>query len=152
MNCLDSSFLIDYFDRSQAVEAFLSEHADAPFGAPTVTFQEVLFSQGKHAGVPVQEVAAKLDRVEPLPFTHGAALRAAETRRALEGQGKAIGIQDALIGATALEHGATVITWDAISSVFLPSMSTVTEYDFASESQRRLCGCHRLHGNLRTRA
>ena len=112
MNCLDSSFLIDYFDRSQAVEAFLNEHADAPFGAATVTFHEVLFGQGKHAGVPVQEVAAKLDWVEPLPFTHGAALRAAEIRRTLKGQGDPIGIQDALIGATALEHGATVITRD----------------------------------------
>jgi len=112
MNCLDSSFLIDYFDGNRAVERFLNEHEDGLFGAATITFHEVLYGEGKHAGVPVQDVAAKLDWVEPLAFTHDVAARSAELRRGLETQGNPIGIQDTLIGATALEHGATMITRD----------------------------------------
>lgn len=51
-----------------------------------------------------------LARVRILPLGEAEAIRAGDVLAALEAQGRPIGIEDVLIGATALEAGLTVVT------------------------------------------
>lgn len=51
-----------------------------------------------------------LSRVRILPVGEGAAVRAGDLLAQLEGKGVTIGMEDVLIGATALEAGLTVVT------------------------------------------
>jgi tRNA(fMet)-specific endonuclease VapC len=45
-----------------------------------------------------------------LPFGQAEAIRAGDLLAALEAEGNPIGIEDVWIGATAIEHGLTVVT------------------------------------------
>lgn len=51
-----------------------------------------------------------LDRIRILPLGFEEAVRAGEVLATLEARGKTLGIEDVLIGATALEHGLTLVT------------------------------------------
>lgn len=51
-----------------------------------------------------------LSRVEILPFGEAEAIRSGDLLAALESRGEPIGIEAVWIGATALEHGLTVVT------------------------------------------
>ena len=51
-----------------------------------------------------------LARVRILPVGEAEAIRAGDVLAALEAQGRPIGMEDVLIGATALEAGLTVVT------------------------------------------
>lgn len=51
-----------------------------------------------------------LSRVDILPLSETEAVRAGDLLATLESQGEPIGMEDVWIGATALEHGLTVVT------------------------------------------
>lgn len=51
-----------------------------------------------------------LSRVEVLPLGEAEAVRAGDFLAVLEARGEPIGVEDVWIGATALEHGLTVVT------------------------------------------
>jgi tRNA(fMet)-specific endonuclease VapC len=55
--------------------------------------------------------------------------RAAEVRVALERMGETIGPMDTLIAATALAHGATLVTRNVRESGRVPGLSVVNWHD-----------------------
>lgn len=58
----------------------------------------------------LESFLSSLDEVEILPVDRGIAVLAGRIDGTLSGRGLKIGINDALIGATALQHGLTLVT------------------------------------------
>lgn len=64
-----------------------------------------------------------------LPFDAVAGRRAADLRIALERKGEAIGPMDTLIAATALAHGATLVTRNAREFGRGPGLTVINWHD-----------------------
>lgn len=113
MNCLDSSFVIDYWDGKDFAKEFLT-NADEPIGIPTVALFELYVgatlsdSPNEDIGTVVED----LDWAEPLPFDDAAARGAALTDKYLITNGERINAMDVLIAATARAQNATLIATD----------------------------------------
>jgi tRNA(fMet)-specific endonuclease VapC len=112
MNCLDSSFLIDYLNGLSSIEAYLRDHENESFFAPTPSIYEVAYGEGRLTGTPVEQSATKLAWCNPLPFDYQSAIAAARIRRELEDRGEMLDNGDILIGATVLTNGGTIVTGD----------------------------------------
>ena len=70
-----------------------------------------------------------LSVVDILPFDATAGRRAADLRVALERKGEAIGPMDTLIAATALAHGATLVTRNVREFRRVPGLSVVNWHE-----------------------
>lgn len=70
MRCTDTSFLVDYPNGVDAVEAWLADHERQPIHAPTVALFEI-YRGALRAERPggLDEAADALDWTEPLRFT-----------------------------------------------------------------------------------
>jgi tRNA(fMet)-specific endonuclease VapC len=112
MYALDTNTVLDYFRGKGQVAARLLATPPSEVGLPAVAAYEVwvgvLGSQNaKRRQVEYERFLAV---VAILPFDAVAGRRAADLRLALERKGELIGPMDMLIAATALAHGATLVT------------------------------------------
>jgi len=118
MNCLDSTFLVDFLDpsreRHDAARAWMEAHDDEPMYAPTFALWEVLRGAARLDGVEgVDDLRAELEWLDPLPFSDAAAAEAATIEAELREGGDEINAADYPIAGTARNAGATVVTADS---------------------------------------
>jgi predicted nucleic acid-binding protein len=76
-----------------------------------------------------------LTNLEILPLGEAEAVRAGDLLAFLEEQGKPIGIEDVWIGATALEHGLTVITRNLKHFQRIPDLRAESWWQVGTESE-----------------
>jgi predicted nucleic acid-binding protein len=113
MNCLDSSFIIDYWQGESYAKEFLTESDDG-VGLPTVALFE-LYTGALLSDADTEDVATvadDLDWAEPLPFDDGAAREAAYIEADLTERGQKINAADVLIAGTARAQNATLVATD----------------------------------------
>ena len=114
MNCLDSSFVIDYWNGEEFARDFLEDVSD-PIVIPSVALFE-LYLGALLANSPTEDITSvrsDLDWAEPLLFDDMVAAHAARIEADLQEQGDRINMMDVLIAATARKHNATLIATDS---------------------------------------
>lgn len=112
MYALDTNSL-SYFLRGRGrVGERLLAQPPANVGLPSVVLHELVYGASRsQAPLDLRARLEVLLRTLPvLPFGEAEARVAARIRAALEAAGKPIGPHDVLIAATALAHGATLVT------------------------------------------
>lgn len=114
MLALDTNTISYYFRGDAQVVPHLQALPPAELGVPAIVEYELrygLLRLPREAAAPRQAALAQLLRpMQMLPFDSECALHAARIRVALEAAGTPIGPHDILIAATALRHGATLVT------------------------------------------
>lgn len=131
MPCLDSSFIIDYWQGEYFAAGFLNsldEHESIV--VPTIVLYE-LYSGALLSDAPAEtitSIASDLDWADPLPFGDGPAREAAQIRVALRERGAQINPVDLLIAGTARNAGMTLVTteehFDRIPSLTVVNPAT----------------------------
>ena len=113
MIAFDTRFLLDYLAGVDAA-AFLQEHEDKPFFAPSLALFEVYRGAARTGGRDgVERVTSGLDWVEPLPLTDPAAREAALVEAELLDTGDRINLGDVLVAGVCRHNGARVVTRDS---------------------------------------
>lgn len=117
MNCLDSSFLLDLADADRehhdAATVWLEGHRDEPLFAPTFVLYEVLRGVARALGPEaVEDEAAALQWLEPLPLTTAAAMEAARIDGELYAAGEQVNAADRLIAGVVRHAGGSIVTRD----------------------------------------
>ncbi|WP_266083139.1 type II toxin-antitoxin system VapC family toxin [Haladaptatus caseinilyticus] len=114
MNCLDSSFLIDYLEGDDGAQAWLDDHEDTMLATTTValyeTYRGVLWS---HSSMTMDDVFDTFDWATVLDFDETAARESAQIQRELRESGTPVGTPDVMIGAIVRSIGGTVVTRDS---------------------------------------
>jgi tRNA(fMet)-specific endonuclease VapC len=131
MYALDTNTVLDYFRGKGQVAARLLATPPSEVGLPAIAAYEVwvgvLGSQNaKRRQVEYERFLAV---VAILPFDAVAGRRAADLRLALERKGELIGPMDMLIAATALAHGATLVTRNVREFDRVPGLTVVNWHD-----------------------
>lgn len=114
MICLDSSFIVDYWNGEPYAKQFLLD-TDEGFAIPTVALYE-LYVGALLADSPdetIDSVVEDLDWAEPLGFDETAARNAATIDEHLIDRGERINAMDVLIAATARAHDVPLVTADS---------------------------------------
>lgn len=113
MICLDSSFVIDYWQGEEYTKEFLVE-TDDDVGIPTVALYELYVGAllSDSPDETIGSVVEDLDWAEPLGFDD-AARTAARIDETLIDRGERINAMDVLIAATARAHDATLVATDS---------------------------------------
>ena len=76
-----------------------------------ITYHELLYGARMRGSRRLESVIAALVEIVPVvEFSHKAADRAAAVRAALDSAGKTIGVMDSLIAANAIAEGCTLVT------------------------------------------
>jgi tRNA(fMet)-specific endonuclease VapC len=112
MYLLDTNTVIDYFRGRGKVATNLLAVPPTEVAIPAIASYEVWYGVlgSQNATRRQAQFERFLEAVDVVPFDHAVARRAAALRQALERRGERIGPLDILIGATALAHGATLVT------------------------------------------
>ncbi len=131
MYALDTNAVLDYFRGRGNVAANMVATPPSEIALPAIVAYEtwvgVLGSQNvKRRQEQFEQLLAV---VGVLPFDAGTSRRAAEVRRALERRGEKIGPLDTLIAATALAHGATLVTRNVREFGRVPGLDVVNWFD-----------------------
>jgi tRNA(fMet)-specific endonuclease VapC len=112
MYALDTNSVSYYLKgRGRLAERLLAE-PPSDVGIPAVVVYEIAYGAAR-AGAPPGlsgRLGSFLAAFRVLPFGEAEARTAARVRADLEASGRPIGPHDVLIAATALEHGATLVT------------------------------------------
>lgn len=113
MICLDSSFVIDYWNGEEYTKRFLLD-AESDLGIPTVALYELYVGAllSDSPDETIGSIVDDLDWAEPLPFDESAARKAATIDDRLIDTGERINAMDVLIAATALAHDARLVATD----------------------------------------
>lgn len=111
---LDANTISYYFRGDMQVVPRLQAVRPADLGVPAIVEYELrygLLRLPSEAAAPRLAALTQLLRpMQMLPFDSECALQAARIRAVLESAGTPIGAHDTLIAATALRHGATLVT------------------------------------------
>jgi tRNA(fMet)-specific endonuclease VapC len=131
MHLLDTNTVLDYFRARGNVAANILAAAPGEIALAAITAYEiwvgVLGSQSpQRRQTQFEQLLAEVDVV---PFDTVISRRAAELRRALERRGEGIGPLDTLIAATALAHGATLVTRNMREFGRVPGLDVVNWFD-----------------------
>lgn len=131
MFLLDTNTVLDYFRGKGKVGARLLAVPPSEIALPAVTAYEVWVGVlgSQNATRRQIEYERFLALVDVLPFDAVASRRAAQLRIALERKGEGIGPLDTLIAATALVHGATLVTRNVREFARVPSLHVESWYE-----------------------
>jgi tRNA(fMet)-specific endonuclease VapC len=131
MYALDTNTVLDYFRGKGQVAARLLATPPSEVALPAVAAYEVWVGVlGSQNAMRRQvEYERFLAVVAILPFDAAAGRRAADLRFALERKGELIGPMDTLIAATALAHGATLVTRNVREFDRVPGLTVVNWHD-----------------------
>ncbi len=131
MYALDTNTVLDYFRGKGQVAARLLATPPSDVGLPAVAAYEVWVGVlgSQNAKRRQAEYERFLAVVAILPFDAAAGRRAADLRLALSRKGDLIGPMDTLIAATALAHGATLVTRNVREFDRVPGLAVVNWHD-----------------------
>ena len=131
MYALDTNTVLDYFRGKGQVAARLLATPPSEVGLPAVAAYEVWVGVlgSQNAKRRQVEYERFLALVAILPFDAVAGRRAADLRLALSRKGDLIGPMDTLIAATALVHGATLVTRNVREFNRVPGLTVVNWHD-----------------------
>ena len=131
MYALDTNTVLDFFKGKGGVGAKLLAVPPGEVALPAVAAYEVWVGVlgSRNTKRRQAEYEQFLSMVEILPFDATAGKRAAELRVALERNGESIGPLDTLIAATALAHGATLVTRNLREFGRVPGLTVVNWHD-----------------------
>ncbi|WP_132059319.1 PIN domain-containing protein [Halorussus amylolyticus] len=112
MLCLDNNLLGDYLDGSSDARRFLQDHETEPWAVSNIVLYEALMGSihgyiGGDVATIRQAITSSMD---VLDVTERTTVAAAELQEELLARGVPAGHPDALIAASAKEHGATFAT------------------------------------------
>jgi len=116
MNCLDSTFVVDFLDRESthhddAVE-WLS-NSDTPCATPAICVFEVLRGSARGSDEQFQRAVGFFRTVDVLDLNLDAAIVAGALDGDLHASGNPLSPRDTLVAAAAHENGMTLVTRDA---------------------------------------
>ena len=117
MNCLDSSFVIDFLDpdseNHDAADGWMREHTDEPLLVPYICAFEVLRGAARADGGYERAKSFLRSRaVEVEPAGLQEAVSAAEFDAELHGRGMPLSARDTLVASCAKRTGYTLVTRD----------------------------------------
>lgn len=116
MNCLDSSFLVDFLDPETAhhedAVTWMGEYGDEALAVPAICAFELLRGTARAGDERFDRATAFLRTLTILDLDLEAALAAGNLDGTLHAEGKPLGARDTLVASPALEHGYTLVTRD----------------------------------------
>lgn len=113
MIAFDTSVLLDYLDGVDAVAAYIQDHPDGSFVAPSLALFEVYRGAARTGGRDhVDRAVRDLDWLDPLPLTDAAAREAAVIEAELLAEGEPANLGDVLIAGICRQQGARIVTTD----------------------------------------
>lgn len=113
MKCFDNTFVVDYLDGRPETIAYLERHSAESFYVPSIVLYEALEGQVKSAGpANFQQTASYLTWADIAPFERTTARAAGALQENLASRGRELRSADAMIGGTARELDATLVTAD----------------------------------------
>ena len=124
MFALDSNVVIHAMKGFGRVAGRLAEISPADIAIPAVVLYELEFA-ALHSGDPARrqrDLERLIGSIQVLPFDDRAAARATSLRYDLEKAGQTIGPIDTLIAATALAHGARLVTHNTREFAKVPGL------------------------------
>lgn len=136
MLVLDSNTISYYFRGDPQVVPRLQAIRPAELGVPAIVEYELrygLLRLSPEAAAPRLTALAQLLRpLQKLPFDSECAEHAGRIRASLEASGTPIGPHDVLIAATALRHGARLVTRNVREFSRVPELLWVNWHDTAA--------------------
>jgi predicted nucleic acid-binding protein len=124
-----SDVLIQSERKKLDLDAWLRSHAQDEIRIAAITVAE-LFRSAHRAAPPLSTrrqrfLERTLEVIEVVPYTEKAAIEHARLWVAIESTGQRIGMHDLILAATALEAGATVVTFNARRFAAVPGLTVV---------------------------
>lgn len=113
MIAFDSSFLIDYLDGEPATADLLGRLERPEYYAPTIVLYEIYEGAARYGGDSIETARGSLDWLQPLSFTHDAAVEAARVNTELRADGSPINAGDVLVAGVCRHYGASIVTRDS---------------------------------------
>lgn len=116
MNCLDSSFLVDFLDpetvhHEQAV-AWMEAHREEALAVPAICAFEVLRGTARAGDERFDRATGFLRTLAVLDLDLETAIAAGDLDGTLHAEGTPLGARDTLVATPAAEHGYTLVTRD----------------------------------------
>jgi predicted nucleic acid-binding protein len=116
MNCLDSSFLVDFLDPEQthheAATEWMRERSHEGFATPVVCAFEVLRGTARVDDDRFDRAVGFLRTIEVIELGLAGAITAGNLDGRLHADGKPLSARDTLVAAPTREHGYTLVTRD----------------------------------------
>lgn len=116
MNCLDSSFVVDFLDSQQdhheAAAAWMRDHSEEALAVPAICVFEVLRGTARVGENRFDRAVGFLRTLAVLDLDFSAAIAAGELDGQLHGRGEPLGARDTLVATAARQHGFTLVTRD----------------------------------------
>lgn len=129
MLALDTNTISYFFRGEPAVVQAMSRHSPARLAVPSVVAYELRYGllrlSGEAAARRLQALDTVLGALQSLEFDETCARRAAALRAELEARGQPIDPHDLLIAATALGHGAALVTRNVSEFSRVPGLEVV---------------------------
>jgi tRNA(fMet)-specific endonuclease VapC len=124
-----SDVLIQSERKKLDLDAWLRSHAQDEIRIAAITVAE-LFRSAQRAPPPLSTrrqrfLERALEVLEVVPYTEKAAIEHARLWASMESTGQRIGMHDLILAATALETGATVVTFNARRFAAVPGLTVV---------------------------
>jgi tRNA(fMet)-specific endonuclease VapC len=113
MNCLDSSFLIDYLNGLPEAQAYLEDRPTGSFYVPSHVLFELYDGVSEYTNRDLDEFDGAIDWATPLPFTAASSREAIQIKYELRADGNEINLKDVLIAGTIRDVGGTIVTRDS---------------------------------------
>lgn len=133
LTALDSNTISYYFRGDPQVVPRLQALRPADVAVPTIVEYELrygLLRLPPEAAAPrLAALAQLLQPLQRLPFDAACAEQAAQIRAALEAAGQPIGAHDLLIAATALHHGAALVTRNVREFARVPGLRCINWHE-----------------------
>ena len=116
MNCLDSSYVVDFLDPQQdhheAAVAWMRDHSEEALAVPAVCAFEVLRGTARAGEERFDRAVGFLRTLTVLELDLEAAIAAGELDGRLHANGQPLGARDTLVATAARQHGYDLVTRD----------------------------------------
>lgn len=116
MNCLDSSFVVDFLDSEQAhhedAVAWMRDHSEEPLAVPAICAFEVLRRSARAGDDQFDTAVGFLRTLSILDLGLDGAIAAGSLDGELHDEGTPLGARDTLVATPAVEQGFTLVTRD----------------------------------------
>lgn len=114
MNCLDSSFLVDFLDPEQshhdAATGWMRERSDDRFVTPAICAFEVLRGAARTGDDRFDRAVGFLRTLDVLELGLAGAIAAGDSDGQLHADGAPLSARDTLVASPAREHGYRLVT------------------------------------------
>ncbi len=116
MNCLDSSYVVDFLDPQQdhhdAAVAWMRDHSEEALAVPAICAFEVIRGTARAGDDRFDRAVGFLRTLTVLDLDIDAAIAAGELDGRLHARGEPLGPRDTLVATAAGQHGYELVTRD----------------------------------------